>query len=95
VGLEAESEDAVLGLAEEALVILAFVFEGNFGTRLEEGREEMHGVRQDGRRLRNQGWHVSCWDRSCCAVVKDDEILRGRAGVHWDIHTGASKTLFR
>jgi hypothetical protein len=45
VGLEAESEDAVLGLAEEALVILAFVFVGNFGTRLEEGREEMRGVR--------------------------------------------------
>ncbi len=95
MGLEAESEDAILGLAEEALVILAFVFEGNFGTRLEEGREEMHGVRQDGRRLRDQGWHVGFWDSSCCAIVEDDEILRGRDGVQQDIHNGASKTSLR
>ncbi len=62
MGLEAESEDAVLGLAEEALVILAFVFVGNFRTRLKEGREEMCGVRRDGHKLRDQGWHVGCWD---------------------------------
>ncbi len=95
MGLEAELEDAILGLAEEALVILAFVFVGNFGTRLEERREEMRGVRQDGCRLRDQGWHVGCWDSSCCAIVKDDEILRGRVGVQWDIHNGAGKTSFR
>ncbi len=95
MGLEAESEDAILGLAKEALVILAFGFIGNFGTRLEEGREEMRGVRRDGRRLWDQGWHVGCWDRSCCAVVEDDEILRGRVGVQQDIHNSAGKTLFR
>ncbi len=95
MGLEAESEDAILGLAEEALVILAFVFLGNFGTRLEEGREKMLGVRRDSHRLWDQGWHVGCWDSSCRAVVKDDEILRGRVGVQRDIHNGAGKTLLR
>jgi hypothetical protein len=95
VGLEAESEDAILGLAEEALVILALVFVGNFGTRLEEGREEMRGVRRDGRRLWDQGWHVGYWDRLCRAVVEDDEILRGRVGVQRDIRNSAGKTLFR
>ncbi len=95
MGLEAELEDAILGLAEEALVILAFVFIGNFRTRLKEGWEEMHGVRRDSCRLQDQGWHVSCWDSLCRAVIKDDEILRGRVGVQRDIHNGASKTSLR
>jgi hypothetical protein len=46
----------------------------------------MRGVKQDGCRLRDQGWHVGCWDSSCCAIVEDDEILRGRVGVQRDIH---------
>ena len=74
---------------------LAFVFVGNFGTRLEEGQEEMRVVRQDSRKLWDQGWHVGYLDSLCCAIVKDDEILRGRVGVQQDIHNGAGKTSFR
>jgi hypothetical protein len=44
VGLEAEAKGAVLGMAEETFVILAFVFVRDFAAGLEEEREEMRRV---------------------------------------------------
>lgn len=53
--LVAEAKSAILRLAEEALVILAFVFISDFTARLEKQRKEMHGVRRYRRGIGDEG----------------------------------------